>query len=262
MREKIDCFLPCYDPCGAAKTVAQLRGSKTIQNIFLLTSGPLSAKDDDTLRKCIPLTVDNLTSSNTLMTIAENAKADYVLLQTRPVSLELGEGALDRFLRVASDSDASMVYADHYDLIDGKRIPHPVIDYQVGSIRDDFDFGSLLLIKTSLLHTFAMQAGESDYRHAGLYALRLFLSRNGQLFHIDEKLYTEEETDTRASGVKQFDYVNPRNREVQIEMEQAATAHLQEIGAKIDPSFYRRPDFNEQEFDVEASVVIPVYNRE
>ena len=262
MREKIDCFLPCYDPCGAAKTVAQLRGSKTIQNIFLLTSGPLSAKDDDTLRKCIPLTVDNLTSSNTLMTIAENAKADYVLLQTRPVSLELGEGALDRFLRVASDSDASMVYADHYDLIDGKRIPHPVIDYQVGSIRDDFDFGSLLLIKTSLLHTFAMQAGESDYRHAGLYALRLFLSRNGQLFHIDEKLYTEEETDTRASGVKQFDYVNPRNREVQIEMEQAATAHLQEIGAKIDPSYYRRPDFNEQEFDVEASVVIPVYNRE
>ena len=104
------------------------------------------------------------------------------------VSLELGEGALDRILRVASDSDAPMVYADHYDLIDGKRIPHPVIDYQVGSVRDDFDFGSLLLIKTSLLHTFAMQAGESDYHHAGLYALRLFLSRNGQIFHIDEKL--------------------------------------------------------------------------
>ena len=262
MREKIDCFLPCYDPHAAARTVAQLRGSKTIQNIFLLTSGPLSTQDGDNIRKCLPLTVDNLTSSNTLMTIAENAKADYVLLQTKPVSLELGEGALERILRVASDSDASMVYADHYDLIDGKRIPHPVIDYQWGSIRDDFDFGSLLLIKTPLLHTFAMQAGEHDYRHAGLYALRLFLSRSGQLFHIDEKLYTEEETDTRASGVKQFDYVNPRNREVQIEMESAATVHLQEIGAKIDPSYYRRPDFNEQEFEVEASVIIPVYNRE
>ena len=261
MREKIDCFLPCYDPRGAARTVSQLRGSKTIQNIFLLTSEPLTAEGND-LNRCLPLTVDSLTSSNTLMTIAENAKADYVLLQTKPVSLELGEGALERILRVASDSDASMVYADHYDLIDGKRIPHPVIDYQKGSIRDDFDFGSLLLIKTSLLHTFAMQAGENDYHHAGLYALRLFLSRNGQLFHIDEKLYTEEETDTRASGVKQFDYVNPRNREVQIEMEQAATAHLQEIDAKIDPSYYRRPDFNEQEFDMEASVVIPVYNRE
>ena len=262
MREKIDCFLPCDDLTGATQTVAQLRASKTIQHIFLLTSVPQPINDNDTLKGCQQLTVDNLTGSNTLMTIAENAKADYVLLQTKPTRLELGEGALERILRVASDSDASMVYADHYDLIDGKRIPHPVIDYQKGSIRDDFDFGSLLLVKTALLHTFAMQAGENDYHHAGLYALRLFLSRNGQLFHIDEKLYTEEELDTRASGVKQFDYVNPRNREVQIEMEQAATAHLAEIGAKIDPSYYRRPDFNEQEFDVEASVVIPVYNRE
>ena len=262
MREKIDCFLPYGDLTGTTKTVAQLRASKTLQRIFLLTSAPQSIDGIDALKGCRMLTVDSLTSSNTLMTIAENAKADYVLLQTKAVSVELGEGALERILRVASDSDASMVYADHYNLIDGKRIPHPVIDYQKGSIRDDFDFGSLLLIKTPLLHTFAMQAGEHDYHHAGLYALRLFLSRHGQLFHIDEKLYTEEETDTRASGVKQFDYVNPRNREVQIEMEQAATAHLAEINAKIDPSYYRRPDFNEQEFDVEASVVIPVYNRE
>ena len=262
MREKIDCFLPCGDLTGTTKTVSQLRASKTVQRIFLLTSSPQTIDGNDALKGCRQLTVDSLTSSNTLMTIAENAKADYVLLQTKAVSVELGEGALERILRVASDSDATMVYADHYDLVDGKRIPHPVIDYQRGSIRDDFDFGSLLLIKTPLLHTFAMQAGEHDYHHAGLYALRLFLSRNGQLFHIDEKLYTEEETDTRASGVKQFDYVNPRNREVQIEMENAATVHLQEIGAKIDPSYYRRPDFNEQEFDVEASVVIPVYNRE
>ena len=262
MREKIDCFLPCDDLRSTVRTVIQLRGSKTIQNIFLLVSAPLPANSDEALRKCKTLAVDNLTSSNTLMTIAENAKADYVLLQTKPVSLELGEGAMERILRVASDSDASMVYADHYDLVGGKRIPHPVIDYQTGSLRDDFDFGSLLLVKTPLLHTFAMQAGESDYHHAGLYALRLFLSRHGQLFHIDEKLYTEEETDLRASGVKQFDYVNPRNREVQIEMEHAATAHLEKIGAKIDPSYYRRPDFNEQEFDVEASVIIPVYNRE
>ena len=262
MREKIDCFLPCDDMNAVARTVAQLKASKTVQHIFLLTSDPQPIDGDETLKGCQQLTVDNLTGSNTLMTIAENAKADYVLLQTKSTRLELGEGALERILRVASDSDASMVYADHYDLIDGKRTPHPVIDYQTGSIRDDFDFGSLLLVKTALMHTFAMQAGEADYHHAGLYALRLFLSRNGQLFHIDEKLYTEEELDTRASGVKQFDYVNPRNREVQIEMEHAATAHLAEIGAKIDPSYYRRPDFNEQEFDVEASVVIPVYNRE
>ena len=262
MREKIDCFLPCNDPEITLNTVRQLRVSKTIQHIFLLVSQPLSTEDSRLFSDCHQLVVDNLTSSNTLMSIAENAQADYVLLQTQPRQIQIGEDALERMLRVASDSDAAMIYADHYDMVEGQRKPHPVIDYQIGSIRDDFDFGCLSLVKTSLLHTYAMQAGENDYCHAGLYALRLFLSRKGQFFHINEKLYTEEETDTRASGVKQFDYVNPRNREVQIEMEIAATAHLQEIGAKIDPSFYRRPDFNEQEFEFEASVVIPVFNRE
>ena len=246
MREKIDCFLPAVDERVAKENASQLRNSKTIQNItFLETS---------------------LQSSNALMKVAENAKADYVLLLTKPVNVSLGQGALDRMLRVASDSNAAMVYSDYISkkVHDGKVVleKHPTIDYFLGSIRDDFDFGSLWLFKTSLLHTFAMQAGEHDYQYAGLYALRLFLSRKGQLFHINEFLYTEEETDLRVSGVKQFDYVNPRNREVQIEMEYAATAHLAEIGAKIDPSFYRRPDFNEQNFDIEASVVIPVFNRE
>ena len=268
MREKIDCFLPCTDICIAENIIAQLRGSRTVQNIFLMTVGEDKASSDiksDTRF----LSVGNLTGSNTLMKVAENAKADYVLLVTKATSLTIGQRALDRMLRVACDSNASMVYADHYEVRHSADHPdetvterHPAIDYFVGSIRDDFDFGSLLLIKTSLLHTFAMQAGEHDYQYAGLYALRLFLSREGAIFHLNEFLYTEEKTDLRASGVKQFDYVNPRNREVQIEMEHAATAHLTAIGAKIDPAFYRRPDFNEQDFEFEASVVIPVYNRE
>ena len=249
MREKIDCFLPCDDLSLAQQTITQLRNSRTVQNIFLLVNSPL-----DEIKDARQITVDNLTSSNTLMRMAENAQADYALIMTKQASITLGQGALVRMLRVASDSNAAMVYSD--------RTAHPVIDYFPGSIRDDFDFGCLWLVKTSLLHTFAMQAGEHDYQYAGLYALRLFLSRQGQIFHINESLYTEEETDLRASGVKQFDYVNPRNREVQIEMEHAATAHLAAIGAKIDPGFYRRPDFNEQEFEIEASVVIPVYNRE
>ena len=266
MREKIDCFLPCDDQMMAEQTVSQLRGSKTVQNIFLLVSEPLPVSDDGILADCRQILVENLTGSNTLMSIAENAKADFVLLITRSSRLTLGKGALDRMLRVATDSDATMVYADHNERREenGAWIVerHPSIDYFEGSIRDDFDFGSLWLVKTPLLHTFAMQAGEHDYQYAGLYALRLFLSRKGQIFHLNETLYAEQETDLRASGVKQFDYVNPRNREVQIEMEHAATAHLAAIGAKIDPSFYRRPDFNEQDFQIEASVVIPVYNRE
>ena len=261
MREKIDCFLPCNDLESARNVVAQIKGSKTIQHIYLLVNESLGELDG-ALCDCQQIVVNDLTSSATLMAIAENAKADYALLQIRPREIQMAKGTLDRMLRIASDSDAAMIYADHYDLIEGKLQPHPVIDYQIGSIRDDFDLGSLILVKTSLLHTFAMQAGEHDYRYAAVYALRLFLSREGRIFHINEKLYTEQETDTRASGEKQFDYVNPRNREVQIEMEHAATSHLASIGAKIDPSFYRRPDFNEQEFDVEASVVIPVFNRE
>ena len=243
MREKIDCFLPCDAPDITEETIAQLRGSRTVRNIYYVKIG-------------------KLTDSNTLMEIAENAKADYVLLMTKSTRLTIGEGALERMLRVASDSNAAMTYADHYSMEDGQLQRHPAIDYFPGSIRDDFDFGSLWLIKTSLLHTYAMQAGEHDYQYAALYALRLFLSREGQIFHIGEYLYTEEETDLRASGVKQFDYVNPANREVQIEMEHAATGHLAAIGAKIDPAFYRRPDFNEQDFGIEASVVIPVFNRE
>lgn len=177
MREKIDCFLPCSDFQRVQQTITQLRGSKTVQNICLLVSKEWQMESED----CRFMTVDNLTSSNTIMSIAEQAKADYVLLQTRDVQVSLGQNALDRMLRVASDSDASLVYAD--------RQGHPAIDYQLGSIRDVFDFGSLLLIKTSLLHTFAMQAGEHDYQYAGLYALRLFLSREGQLFHLNEPLY-------------------------------------------------------------------------
>ena len=232
MREKIDCFLPDFDREAMEATVTQLRASKVVREVFWS---------------------DGVASSNAIMQIAEQARAEYVLLFTKPTSVTLGQGALERMLRVACDSGAALVYAD--------RVGHPAIDYQLGSIRDDFDFGSLLLVRTGLLHTFAMQAGEHDYQYAGLYALRLFLSREGQLLHLNETLYAEEELDTRASGVKQFDYVNPRNREVQIEMEHAATAHLAAIGAKIDTSNVRDVDFLEQEFPVEASVVIPVYNR-
>lgn len=261
MREKIDCFLPCNNLESAHSVVAQIKGSKTIQHICLLVNQPIGNTDAE-LSDCQQIVVNDLTSSATMMAIAENAKADYALLQIRPRDIQMAKGTLDRMLRIAGDSDAVMIYSDHYDLIDGKLIPHPAIDYQTGSIRDDFDMGSLILVKTSLLHAFAMQAGEHNYKYAGFYALRLFLSREGIIFHINERLYTEQETDMRTSGEKQFDYVNPRNREVQIEMEHAATSHLAAIGAKIDPSFHRRPDFNEQEFDVEASVVIPVFNRE
>ena len=145
---------------------------------------------------------------------------------------------------------------------EGALTKHPAIDYQAGSLRDDFDFGSLWLIKSQALLDYVAQTDRVDYQYAGLYDLRLYLSRKGEIFHLNEYLYTEAELDTRKSGEKQFDYVNPRNREVQIEMERACTAHLEKVGAIVDTNFYRQPDFDEQDFACEASVVIPVFNRE
>lgn len=204
-------------------------------------------------------------SSDALKQIADCTKAPYTLLLTKQQQVDFCEGALERLLRVAIDSGAAMVYADHYDKKeqDGKWVieRHPLIDYQLGSVRDDFDFGAVMLVRSSLLQQWAQQV-ETSYQYSGLYDLRLFLSCQGELFHLNEYLYTEVEQDTRASGEKQFDYVNPANREVQIEREQVATHHLKAIDAIIDASSHRPVDFNEQEFALEASVIIPVYNRE
>ena len=208
------------------------------------------------------LQADSLLSSATMRLITAQATADYALLYLKQSPLTLGYQAIERMLQVAEATDASMVYADHYSVEGGKTVKHPVIDYQLGSIRDDFDFGSVVLLNVKTLKDFAVQQGSDDYQFAGWYALRLFLSRQGKVFHLNEFLYTEEENDLRTSGEKQFDYVNPRNREVQIEMEQAATKHLSALNALVDTKLYTYPDFSEGHFPVEASVVIPVFNRE
>ena len=166
-------------------------------------------------------------------------------------------------LTIAEDSNAQMLYADHYTLTpDGKRSAMPLIDCQLGSVRDDFQLGSVLLIRTSALKDYVAQAQEVSYRFAALYDFRLFVSRTMLPVHVDEFLYTEVEQDTRLSGQKQFDYVDPRNRDRQIEMEHACTAHLKAIGAYLAPEAFQDIDFSEGEFAVEASVVIPVRNRE
>ena len=191
--------------------------------------------------------------------IASKSSAPYTLLCTKSTSLRLVAFALERMVRVAQDTLAAMVYADHFKIEGEKESLAPVIDYQIGSLRDDFDFGSLLLISTSALKEAA--AGMSvEYEYAGLYALRLALSRIGRLEHINEYLYYEVELDTRKSGEKQFDYVDPKNRAVQIEMEKACTEHLKAIGGYLPPVF-RDVDLSEGEFAVEASVVIPCRNR-
>ena len=261
MREKIDLFLPFEALEKGEETLLELHENKTVQHINLLVSSDF-ASQHQVSEGCTFVVIDRMESSNTVMSIAENTDADYLLLCTRMTSVRWGLYALERFLRTADDTGAVMVYSDHYALEEGALTKHPAIDYQAGSLRDDFDFGSLWLIKSQALLDYVAQTDRVDYQYAGLYDLRLYLSRKGEIFHLNEYLYTEAELDTRKSGEKQFDYVNPRNREVQIEMERACTAHLEKVGAIVDTNFYRQPDFDEQDFACEASVVIPVFNRE
>ena len=181
----------------------------------------------------------------------------------------MGMFALDRMLSIAEDTKADMLYADHYQLVAGENGPvrkkHPLIECQMGSLRDDFDFGSVLVFRASSFRR-AVKAMTEDYRWAALYDLRL---RMKKIVHINEYLYTEIETDNRKSGEKQFDYVDPKNREVQIEMEKVCTEHLKRIGAWLPPVFkevtfqicFDSQLVSEAKFPVTASVVIPVFNR-
>lgn len=181
---------------------------------------------------------------------------EYSLLKVRPVDVRWVDFGIERMAQVASDTGAVLVYSDRFDE-DGK--PHPVIDYQKGSLRDDFDFGGVILVRTEAYEK-ALSELPEDLKFAEFYDMRLRLSRLGSLVHIPEFLYYEVESDRRASGVKLFDYVNPRNREVQVEMERVCTDYLKAVGGYLKPEF-KDVDLSEGDFPVEASVIIPCKNR-
>ena len=194
-------------------------------------------------------------STKSVKQVADAADAEYTLIYTRQTELSWVRFGLERLEQIASDSGAAMIYADHFD----GEAPAPVIDYQQGSLRDDFDFGGVQLYRTSALKEAASKM-DAEYEFAGLYDLRLRVSEIGPLVHVNEFLYYEQETDRRKSGEKLFDYVDPRNRGVQVEMEAACTAHLKRIGGYLEPKF-KEVDLNSVPFEVEASVVIPCRNR-
>lgn len=206
----------------------------------------------------------SLKSTETLRSIAEAVREKYLLIYLKDMPLEMGMLALDRIVSIAEDTKADMLYADHYETIGDRRVKHPLIDCQKGSLRDDFDFGSVLVFRAASFRK-AVRSMTEDYRWGALYDLRL---RMKNIVHINEFLYTEVETDGRKSGQKQFDYVDPKNRQVQIEMEKICTEHLKRIGAWLPPVFKEIADFSANDmigddsgFPVTVSVVIPVYNR-
>lgn len=255
MRQAIDCFIPYVDAAQAKATIDGLRESALVNNIYLLATDAAATA----VEGCTMVHIDALNSSDTMLKIAEAAKAPYTLLYTKYNNLVMGYFALDRFVRLAGDSKAGMMYADSYTITEGKKSNAPVIDYQEGSLRDDFNFGSVLFFNTEVLKKAA--AGiDVHYTAAGLYDLRLRMSRIAPIVHINEYLYSDVTVDNRKSGEKIFDYVDPKNRGVQIEMEKACTAHLKAVGGYLEPKF-DEIDFNKGNFEYEASVIIPVRNR-
>lgn len=259
MNKTITCFIPYGSENQINKTIRHLQECSTVDRIFLLPTSPvpnLSLPD-----KCYILPSSAPESVERYKQVALYANTPFTLICTQVQDLEFGYMALERMCDYLSAPQCSMVYADHYKTIKGERTPHPVIDYQLGSVRDDFDFGSLLMFRTDYLKRAINEIeAEKEYQHSALYALRLALSRYGELTHIREFLYTETEIDLRKSGEKQFDYVDPRNRQVQIEREEVFTRHLKKIGAYLKPSMMT-VDLKEGEFSHEASIIIPVRNR-
>lgn len=259
MNKTITCFIPYGSENQINKTIRHLQECSTVDRIFLLPTSPvpnLSLPD-----KCYILPSSAPESVERYKQVALYANTPFTLICTQVQDLEFGYMALERMCDYLSAPQCSMVYADHYKTIKGERTPHPVIDYQLGSVRDDFDFGSLLMFRTDYLKRAINKIeAEKEYQYSALYALRLALSRYGELTHIREFLYTETEIDLRKSGEKQFDYVDPRNRQVQIEREEIFTRHLKKIGAYLKPGMMT-VDLKEGEFSHEASIIIPVRNR-
>ena len=214
--------------------------------------------------------------SKAIREIAEKANSPYTLICLKP-DIEWVYLGQERMIQVMEMTGATMVYADHFNKVQCDKeqgskeeawiiSEAPVIDYQAGALRDDFDFGAVLLWNTAKLKALVAQM-DTDYEFAGLYDLRLratdrMAQTGGEpLVHIPEYLYYEVETDTRKSGEKLFDYVDPRNRAVQIEMEACVTAHLKRIGAYLKPGDYKSLPAADNSYPVTASVIIPCKNR-
>ncbi len=252
----ISCFLAGGDAADLNQTVRELRQSALTGDIFVTNQGRLRRSDLPEVRL---LDSGSFLSTEALVEVAGKAASPYILLYTKPQPLLPGPWALERMVQVAGDTGAGLVYSDYYAMKEGKLHPNPVIDYQPGSLRDDFNFGSVLLFDTTAFEE-AVSRMANPFRYAALYDLRLKVSQRHPVIRIPEFLYTETETDLRRSGEKQFDYVDPRNRAVQVEMEEACTLHLKAVGGWLKPVF-RQVDLVAEGFPCEASVVIPVRNR-
>ncbi len=259
MKRNITCFVPYENEALSGETVSELKKCALVDRIYLLCAEEEEANRIH-IENCTAKAIGTMEQTSALTQISHLAQGNHVLLYTKHTHMRLGYNAIERMADYLSAYDCAMVYADRSERVANELKSHPVCDYQTGSVRDDFDFGPLLLFKGDAFAQAVSALKDTSWQYSALYALRLELSRHATLFHIRENLYSEEQDDTRLSGEKQFDYVNPRNRSVQIEREAVFTHYLKQIGAFLEP-VQRKTDLSAEGFEYEASVIIPVRNR-
>lgn len=252
----IDLFMPLPQDGALVPGIERLMELDAVKHVWLWSAAEVEYSD---IPKATILHVEALSSTALFRDMAIRAEADYVLY----IGKEEVDVDIDKIQEFCSSipQEASMAYAHYNKSVGGVEVAAPTIDYQAGSLRNDFDFGPVLLFRTAALKEYLKEQHE-EYDYAGLYQLRLSLSRLGAIYHFCGYVCTEHERDNRQSGEKQFDYVNPAQRNVQIEMELVCIHHLKQVGAWLPPCKYRKIDLSTGEFPVEASVVIPVLNRE
>lgn len=243
--------------------VESLAASPAVTRLLLISHAADQASLSMAVQNKARVVQSDFFSGAAINRLLDETTTDYLLLCLPGEQLDLGQRAIERLVSTAEDSGAGLIYSDFRDDACSQTTDHPLIDHQIGSIRDSFDFGAMMLISKRAADSAIYDHGRADerLRWAGLYDLRLKLSMNSATLRIPEPLYTRIPVDRRASGERQFDYVDPRQREYQLEMEQVATEHLKRIGAYLEPVFQALPR-SDPDFPVRASIVIPVRNRE
>ena len=256
-RKELTVFLPCSDPQKPPDLAAELLASEHVDRVVLVVPKRHRGPSNDFAQ----ISSGTLTSSETMGKVAAKTRTRFTMLILQEAGVSFARFGLKRFVDIGETTGAGLVYSDYQDVTGDERVAHPLIDYQPGSLRDDFDFGQVILFRSSALTAAVKSTARTQYKSGGLYAVRLALSRKSTVFHIAEQLYSRIQADTRTGGEKQFEYLDRHSEDVQLEMERVVTQHLKAIKAYVPPGGLE-VDLTEGTFPVDVSVVIPVRNRE
>jgi len=252
---KITIAIFSFDSSITNRIISNLKEIKLVAEIIVISDSEIGG-DISLVQSSHPF------SGDAIKKVIEKSSTNYLMFINGSRILEITGNGVEKFISEALKVDTGLVYSDYYEIEGGKNFNHSLIDYQIGSIRDDFDFGQCFLINADLARNCFpdLFSPKNKLYYSGLYDLRLTISRKSTLRRLPEPLYTIQAEEESSGSEKMFDYVDPKNREVQIEMESVATQHLKEIDAFINPTDKKIVNFNDK-FNYEASVIIPVKNR-